>query len=467
MVAPGPSARDELLAAVPGGGVVFEPDVLERYRRDQATWSPAGRPMALARPACTAEVQALARWATRHRIPLVPRGAGTGLSGGANACDGCVVVSFERMARILEVDAAAMIAVVQPGVLNVAVKEAARAAGLWYPPDPTSFEISSIGGNVATNAGGLCCVRYGVTGNYVLGLEVVLADGTVVRAGGRARKDVAGYQLVQLRVGSEGTLGLITEITLRLRRAPPPVATVVAMFPSLETAGHASAAIMRAAEPSLLELMDRTALRAVEAYRPQGLDTDTAAMLIAQTDAAGGAEAARVQAACEVAGATLVAVSTDEAEARSLMAARRLALPAVERLGAVLVDDVAVPLPLLPEMLRRIEGIAAAHGTVIATVAHAGDGNPHPAVVFDPTDRGAEARAQAAFAAVMEGAIALGGTITGEHGIGVLKRAFLSRQLGPAVLALQARIQQVFDPDGILNPGKVFPDRAPPGRDPA
>jgi glycolate oxidase len=449
------SARDELLDAVPGA-VTFDRDVLEGFRRDQAPWSEVGWPMALARPACTAEVQALARWASRHRIALVPRGAGTGLSGGASASDGCVMVSFDRMARILEVDVAAMIAVVQPGVLNVAVKDAARDVGLWYPPDPSSFEISSIGGNVATNAGGLCCVRYGVTGTYVLGLEVVLADGTVVRVGGRSRKDVAGYQLTQLLVGSEGTLGLITEITLRLRRPPPPAATVVATFPSLETAGHASAAIIRVADPAMLELMDRTTLRAVEAYRPQGLDTNTAAMLIARTDAAG-VDAARVSAACEEAGATLVVVSDDEAEGQLLMAARRLAYPALLRMGSVLVDDVAVPLPRLPEMLHRIERIAAAHATVIATVAHAGDGNLHPLVVFDPAEPDAEVRAQAAFVAVMEDAIALGGTITGEHGVGLLKRSFLPRQLGPASLALHARIKQAFDPDRILNPGKLLP----------
>src|SRR4051812_41825167 len=206
---------DEELRSILSDSITFDRDIIEGFRRDRATWAPAGTPRAVARPASTAEVQELARWATRHRIALVPRGAGTGIVGAANAVDGCVMVSFERMARIVEVDAAAMTAAVQPGVLNVAVKEAAHAVGLWYPPDPSSFEICSIGGNVATNAGGLCCVRYGVTGQYVLGLELVLADGTVVRTGGRTRKNAAGYQITQLLVGSEGTLGLITEITLR------------------------------------------------------------------------------------------------------------------------------------------------------------------------------------------------------------------------------------------------------------
>jgi glycolate oxidase len=445
---------EELILLLPGR-VATDPDVIERYRRDQAAWGAAGVPMAVLRAESTADVQVLARWATRHRIALVPRGAGTGMAGGANASDGCVTVSFERMAHVA-VDAPAMLAVVQPGALNVAVKDAAREVGLWYPPDPASFEISTIGGNVATNAGGLCCVKYGVTGDYVLGLEVVLADGTVARTGGRTRKDVAGYDLTSLLVGSEGTLALITEITLRLRRPPPPATTLVATFASLEASGHATAAIVRAADPSMLELMDRATLRAVEAFRPQGLDTDAAAMLIAQTDGAAGADVARIQEACEAAGATLVVVSDDEAEGRLLMAARRLAFPAVERLGTVLLDDVAVPLPVLPEMLRRIEAIAAARGTMVATVAHAGDGNLHPMVVFDARDRDAEARAAATFEELMAEALALGGTITGEHGVGILKRGFLPRQLGAASLALHASIKRAFDPHEILNPGKML-----------
>jgi glycolate oxidase len=448
--------HQELLGALPNA-VTIDPDIIEGFRRDRAAWAAAGTPLALVRPSSTSEVQVLARWANRHRIALVPRGAGTGVAGAANASDGCVMVSFERMNRILEVDSGAMLAVVQPGVLTGAAKKAAREVGLWYPPDPSSFEISTIGGNVATNAGGLCCARYGVTGNYVLGLEMVLADGTVVRVGGRTRKDVAGYGLTQLIVGSEGTLGLITEITLRLRRLPPPTTTVVATFASLEAAGMASAAIVRATDPQLLELMDGTALRAVEAYRSQGLDSEAAAMLIAQTDARATEEGILVQEACHTAGAILVAASDDEAEGRAMMTARRLAYDAVEQMGQVLVDDLSVPLSLLPRMLRRVQDIAAAHSTLVATVAHAGDGNLHPMVVFDPAEPGAEERATATFEALMMEAIAMGGTISGEHGIGLLKRPFLSRQLGPASMALHARIKRAFDPDGILNPGKLLP----------
>jgi glycolate oxidase len=431
-------------------------DVLERYRFDQALWGRPGVPLAVVRPTSTEEVVVLARWSARRGIPLVPRGAGTGLSGGAAAIDGAVVVSFERMTKIVEIDAAAQLAVVQPGVLNGVLKDAAREIGLWYPPDPSSYDISTIGGNVATNAGGLCCLKYGVTGDYVLGLELVLADGTVVRAGGRTRKDVAGLDLARLVVGSEGTLAMVTEITLRLRRRPPPVTTMVATFDSLVATGVAVDAIMRVADPSLLELMDRTTLRAVEAYRRIGLDTAAAAMLLVQHDTRGTSELAAIELACTAAGATLVVTTEDEAEGLQLLAARRLALTAVERLGAVLVDDVAVPVPRLPEMMQRIERVAEGTTSTIATIAHAGDGNLHPLVIYDPKAPGAEETAVAAFETIMVHALELGGTITGEHGIGTLKRSALSRQLSPASLALQRRIKAAFDPRGLLNPGKVF-----------
>ncbi|MDC0680845.1 FAD-binding oxidoreductase [Sorangium atrum] len=444
------------LALILGDGLVTDRDIMEGYRRDQALWAPGGWPIAVARPASTAQVQALAQWATRHRTALVPRGAGTGVAGGATATDGCVVVSFERMNRILAIDEAAMLAVVQPGVLNGELKAAAHERGLWYPPDPSSYAVSTLGGNVATNAGGLCCVKYGVTSDYVLGLEAVLADGTVLRTGGRSRKDVAGYDLTRLLVGSEGTLALITEITLRLRRRPPRATTLVATFTSLEASGRAVAAIVRSVDASMLEIMDRTAIRAVERFRPLGLDTEAAAMLIAQSDAPGSAELSCMQAACEAAGGTVIATTEDESEGQMMLTARRLALTAVEQLGTVLVDDVAVPLPQLPEMLRRVDAIAAATQTTIATVAHAGDGNLHPLVVFDGKDAAAEARAVAAFNEVMAQALGLGGTITGEHGVGTLKRGLLTRQLGAASLALHRRIKHAFDPGGILNPGKVI-----------
>lgn len=439
---------DELPADV----VVTDPDVVEPYRHDRAMTVVPGRSLALVRAAETAHVRATLRVASEHRVPVVPRGAGTGLSGGSAAIDGCVVLSTERMRR-LDVDPTTMVAVVGPGPLNVEVKEAARDHGLWYPPDPSSFEICSIGGNLATNAGGLCCVKYGVTTDYVLGLEVVLADGSAVRLGGRTIKDVAGYDLKRLFVGSEGTLGVITEATLRLRPLPPPASTVVATFDDVVAAGRAVARIVAGVRPAALELMDRAALDAVERIKPIGLDPGVDTVLLAQTDT-GGEEAARIGSACEAVGATYVAVTGDPDEGELLMGARRMAIPCVEQLGSVLIEDVGVPVPRVPDLLRAVRDIAARRDTLIPVIGHAGDGNFHPLVTFDPSDADAARRAEVAFDEIMEAALALGGTVTGEHGIGTLKAHLLGEQLGGDVLALTRRVKQALDPLGILNPGK-------------
>jgi glycolate oxidase len=448
----------ELAAALPADALVTDPDIIEPYRYDRAETVVPGRPLAVVRARGTADVQAVLRIASTHRVPVVPRGAGTGLSGGSAAVDGCITLSTERM-RDITVDPAAMVAVVGPGLLNAEVKAAAREHGLWYPPDPSSFEICSIGGNMATNAGGLCCVKYGVTTDYVLGLEVVLADGSVVRLGGRTIKDVAGYDLKRLFIGSEGTLGVITSATLRLRPLPPPAATVVATFSDVVDAGRAVAAIMAEMRPAALELMDRTSVRAVEAQLRMGLDDTCGALLLGRSDAGGAqsaAEAARIEAACTTAGATYFAATDDEDEGEQLMTARRMAIPCVERLGTVLIDDVGVPIPRIPDLIAGVEKVAARTDTLIAVIGHAGDGNFHPLVVFDRADPAAVARAEEAFGAVMDVALALGGTITGEHGVGTLKRPWLRPQLGDEVSALAARIKAALDPDGILNPGKAL-----------
>ncbi|MEZ5136653.1 MAG: FAD-linked oxidase C-terminal domain-containing protein [Acidimicrobiales bacterium] len=441
-----------LLAELGEGPVVVDADVVDAYRADRATPVVPGTPAALVRARSTADVQATLRVASRLRVPVVPRGLGTGLSGGSSAIDGCIVLSTEHL-RAIEIDPAAMVAVVGPGLRNVEVKEAAAARGLWYPPDPSSFEICSIGGNLATNAGGLCCVKYGVTTDYVLGLEVVLADGSAVRLGGRTIKDVAGYDLKRLFVGSEGTLGIITEGTLRLRPAPPPASTVVATFGDVVAAGRAVTRIVAAMRPAALELMDRAALAAVERLRPMGLDTDTASLLLARTDGAAD-EADAVVAACEAEGADYVACTDDVDEGELLMGARRMAIPAVERLGTVLIEDVGVPVPRIPDLLAAVERIAAAHDTAIPVIGHAGDGNFHPLVTYDAADPDATARAATAFDEVMAAALALGGTVTGEHGIGVLKARHLRAQLGDDVLELTRRIKDALDPEHILNPGK-------------
>jgi glycolate oxidase len=442
---------------VPAHLVVTDPDVLEGYRTDRALGA-GGMPVAVVRAETTAHVQAVLRAAGRHGLPVVTRGAGTGLSGGSSAVDGCVVLTTERM-KDVRIDVGARLAVAQPGALNAAVKQAAAAEGLWYPPDPSSYEISSIGGNVATNAGGLCCVKYGVTADYVRGLEVVLADGTAVRVGGRTVKDVAGLSLTQLFVGSEGVLGVITEVTLRLIAPPAPAHTVVAVFPTVAAAVDAVLGITRTLRPSLLELMDRASIRAVDDMTAMGLDRDAGAMLLAQSDqpgAGGELEAGVITAACEAAGATEVFGTSDAEEGALFLAARRAALPAVERLGAVLLEDVGVPLPHLPALFAGIEQIAEHTGCLIPVVAHAGDGNVHPFFVHDAADPASVAAAETAFGQVIELALGLGGTLTGEHGIGRIKAPWLAAQLGPDVMALSRRIKHALDPEGILNPGAVL-----------
>ncbi len=403
-------------------------------------------------------MQTAVRWAASHRVPVVPRGAGSGLSGGSSAVDGGLVVSLERM-RAIEIDVDCRVAVVEPGAFNAEVKQAAAGHGLWYPPDPSSYEICSIGGNVATNAGGLCCVKYGVTTDYVLGLDVVLADGTLVTLGGKRIKDVAGLSLLKLFVGSEGTLGIVTRAILRLVPAQPPRSTLVASFPDVDSAARAVVSVGRTLRPSMMELMDRASINAVEDFKPMGLDRTAGALLVAQSDAPAAARAAEVEVmrgACTDAGASEVFVTDDPDEGELFVEARRAAFPAIEARGALLLEDVGAPVPKLPELLAAIAAIAAEHEVEIPVVAHAGDGNTHPIIVFDPTDPAAEKRARAAFEDVMQAAIALGGTITGEHGVGRAKKGALPDQLGPDVMALTRRVKDALDPDGILNPGAIL-----------
>ena len=458
----GRSEADTLAAlrrSLPSATLLTDRDVVESYRRDQAALVDAGMPLAVVRPRSTAEVQTALRIASEHGVPVVPRGAGSGLSGGANAVDGCLIMSLTAMDRIIEIDAANMLAVVEPGVVNADLSTAVAERGLWYPPDPASSGFSSIGGNIATNAGGLCCVKYGVTRDFVLGLEVVLADGSIVRTGRRTVKGVAGYDLTGLFVGSEGTLGIITQATLRLRPTPPAPATLVAFFADLKSAGAAIAEIVSAVVPSLLELMDRTTVRAVDEWKHLDLDLEAAALLMGRSDAGGeqGAnEIDRMATACTSAGATYVARSSDPMEADLLMTARRLALPALERRGTILLDDVAVPVGRIPDLFAAIERIATDHAVLIGTFGHAGDGNMHPTIVYDHEDPDAVGRALAAFQDILRTTLELGGTVTGEHGVGLLKRPSLAAEIGQKGLRVHSMVKQAFDPRGILNPGKVL-----------
>ena len=447
----------ELDAALPDGAVVTDPDRLASYRHDAAGGLSAGEPLVLVLARTTADVSAVLTVAHRERVPVVARGAGSGLSGGADAVDGCIVLSLERMTTVKQISVEDGLAVVEPGVLNQQLRDDAARVGLTYAPDPASKTWCTLGGNIATNAGGLCCVKYGVTRDAVLALEVVLADGRITRLGRRSVKGVAGYDLVSLLVGSEGTLGIVTEATLRLRPALPPATTVVAVFPDLASAGRAVQTVMASLTPSLLELMDRTTVRAVEAMRPMGMDVDAAALLIAQTDSPGGAEADALVALCETAGATEVFRSEDPGEADLLLEARRLAYPALERMGASLLDDIAVPRSRLVEAIARIEQVAAERDVVIGTFGHAGDGNLHPTLVHPHGDADAAARVALAFADIARVALELGGTVTGEHGVGTLKVGLLGEELDPVARDLHAAVKAALDPRGILNPGKAVP----------
>lgn len=451
-----------LTAAVGGdtaGRVVTDPDQVGAYCTDEHSYVTPGRPVGVVVARTREDVVATMRWATANRMPVIPRGAGTGIVGGTAATDGCVVLSLAKMTAIRELSAEDEIAVVEPGVINADLDNAARAHGLMYAPDPSSYETCTIGGNIATNAGGLRCVKYGVTRESVLGLEAVLADGSVLRTGRRTVKGVVGYDLTSLLVGSEGTLAVVTEAVLRLRPAPrqPPV-TVAAEFPTVRRAAEAVWAIVRSGVgPSLLELMDRSTLEALDSWRGIGLAAQTGAMLLCQADGPDAQAAGELMArCCQEAGAALVAVSEDEAEAAQLLAVRRAAFTAIERLGSVLIEDVCVPRSKLPEMFDAVARIAAAHGVTVPTLAHAGDGNLHPVFVFDRALPQIPQVIWTAAEEVFRAALELGGTLTGEHGVGTLKRHWLEAELGAESMAVHAAIKNALDPLGILNPGKAI-----------
>ncbi|TXG92424.1 FAD-binding protein [Rhodococcus rhodnii] len=425
------------------------------YRHDQSMLTAAGTPAAVVRASSVDDVVATLEFAYEHAIPVVPRGAGTGLAGGANALDGAIVLSLERMNRIVSIDVAARTATVEPGVINADLAAAAAEHGLWYVPDPGSRAISTIGGNLATNAGGMCCAKYGVTLDHVATIDAVLADGRRIHVGSETRKNVAGLNLAQLLVGSEGTLAVVVGATMRLRSAPGTASTVVAAFGTTAEAIDAVGTIVARTTPRAVEFLDRTTVRAVEEMTRMGLDTEAAGLLLVQCDGRDASgEAADVVAAC--ASAREVYATDDPEEGEQFMAARYAALPALERLGSTLLDDLAVPVPALPAMLREIEAIALRTGVTIGCFGHAADGNLHPTVVFDAADDEQTARARAAFDAMVDACLALGGTITGEHGVGVLKRPYLCRQVGETERELMAGIKRVFDPRGILNPGRGF-----------
>ncbi len=458
------SPEDAVLAAcavaLADGDVVTDPDRLPTYQRDRSTGTPAGEPIAVVFPRTTEQVSAVMKAAYEHRVPVVPRGAGSGLTGGSNALDGSLILCVEKMRDVLLVDQINGYVETQPGIFNTELRDHVAKHGMWYAPDPASKDYCSIGGNVNTNAGGLCCVKYGVTRDAVLGLEVVLADGRITQLGRRTVKGVAGYDLTGMMVGSEGTFGIVTMARLRLRPIPSPAITVVAVFADISHAGQAAADIMLATTPSMLEVMDRASITAVENWRPMGLDTSAEALLLIQIDTpgdAGNADAKLVQEMCSRAGAAEVYQSEDPAEAEMLLGARRMIIPALEAQGDWLLDDVAVPRSELARCMREFQEIAERNDVLIATFGHAGDGNLHPTIVTPRGDSAAAERAMKAFGEILDVGLACGGSITGEHGVGSLKQHALFQELDEPSRDLHVRIKDAWDPRGILNPGKSLP----------
>lgn len=453
------TAIEELRVVLPDDAVLTGAAALRDRSQDGSATPPTGAACALVLPRTTAEVSAAVRVAYRHGLPIVPQGALSGLAGGANAVPGAVLISFERMAAILRIDAVDQVAVVQPGVVTKTLVDAVSERGLFYPPDPASYATSTIGGNIATNAGGMRCVKYGVTRDFVRSLEVVLADGTVVRTSAPTIKDVAGLDLTALVVGSEGTLAIVTEATLGLLPAPGPDRGIAATFPTVADALDAANAIVASQHrPSTLEFVDQIVLDALAAHDPEAdLPTGARAWLLAITDDAQGGEAdiAEYERLARAHGALRVDVAHEPERLTALLRARRALNPAMRALrGGSINEDVAVPRTTLPVLLERLAAISAETGLPIGTGGHVGDGNLHPVIAFDPADPLQVAEAERAHQRILELAIELGGTVTGEHGIGTEKRGALGAELGPVILGLQRGIKHVFDPTGILNPGK-------------
>ncbi|GAA1955397.1 FAD-binding oxidoreductase [Microbacterium aquimaris] len=451
------------LAEVLGDRVDVSFDARRAARADKSGHAAAGLPIAVVHAESVEDVQATLRVATATRTPVVTRGAGTGLAGAANAGDGEIALSLRGMDRVLEVRPDDLLAVVEPGILNAVLNERLAEHGLWWAPDPASRAISTVGGNIATGAGGLLCAKYGAVRDAVLALDVVLADGRLLRVGHRTVKGVTGLDLTSLLIGSEGTLGVIVGATLKLRRIiPGETCTIAATFTGVRDAAAAAAAVTATgAQPAIMELLDAASLAAIHAHLGLDAPPPGTAQVTVQTDGATAADDAAVIARVLTGSGGRVAITRDPTEGERLLAVRRAFHGAMERLGTTLIEDVSVPRSALPAMFDEISRIEREYGLVIPTVAHAGDGNLHPNFVFEaePDSAGVvevPPRVWEAADALFRAALALGGTLTGEHGVGTLKSRWLADELGDDQWEIQRRITGVFDPDGILNPGKVF-----------
>ncbi len=460
---PDPSVVDRLRAVL-GERADTAPAALEAARADRSGHASAGVPLVVVHAESTDDVQATLRIAHATGTPVVVRGAGTGLAGAANAGPGEIVLSTLRMRRVLEIRPDDLLAVVEPGILNGELDALLAEHGLWWPPDPASKDISTVGGNIATGAGGLLCAKYGVVRDAVLGVDLVLADGRLLHLGHRTVKGVTGLDLTALVIGSEGRLGVVVGATLKLRRIVPGApCTIVATFPDVHAAARGSAAVTASgAQPSIMELMDARSLAAVHALLELDPPPAGLAQLTIQTDGPlAAAEAGQIAEVLRAAGGT-VTVTDDAEEGEHLLRIRRRMHAAMASLGTTLIEDVSVPRSALPAMFDEIARIERTYGLSIPTVAHAGDGNLHPNFITDgPEIPDAIWRAADE---LFRAAIRLGGTLTGEHGIGVLKSRWLADELGEDQWELQRQIVRVFDPAGILNPGKVFAPR-PEGSD--
>jgi glycolate oxidase len=455
----------ELRSALGDERVSTDPAELIAYSYD-GTWAQA-RPAVVLHPVTAQHVSDILRLADRERVPVVPRGAATGLAGGSVPIEGGWCVNLARMNRILDISAADSVAVVQPGVVTATLQKAVEQHGLFYPPDPASLHVCTLGGNVSTNAGGPRCLKYGVTADYVLGLEVVLPGGRVMRTGRRTIKDVAGYNLSQLFVGSEGTLGVVTEITLRLIPKPAAQTTALAAFPRLADACEAVGRILASGiTPLVTELMDRIVIRAVDAFQSSRapdtrLPLDAEALLLVAVDGERDQVERDIDAIAGVlkaTGASDVRRARDALEAETLWGARRSVSPALIRLAHDrLGEDIVVPRSRIPRMVERIRQIAADHELTIAVYGHIGDGNLHPTILCDRRDAALMKRVESAAGAIFDAAIELGGSITGEHGVGLIKIGHVRRSVDPAALEAMRAIKRIFDPNGIMNPGKKLP----------
>ena len=449
------SLVDELRSSLgPDASILHDPAVTLSYSRDQSQLAPNGIPLCVLLAKSEDEISRTLAFANQRKIPVVARGAGSGLSGGANALSNSIVISLEKMNRIIEIDTVNQIARVDPGVINLDLDKAVSKFGLAYLPDPASREWSTIGGNVATNAGGMCCIKYGVTSNHIRALSLVLPDGEILSLGNRLKKSVANLDLLHLIIGSEGTLGIISEVTVSLSPRPKPATTMIATFSSIDTAMLAVPELVGLG-PSMLEVVDETTLRAVQEWKPLGLD-DVGAVLLLQSDET----PEKCEAGVEISlkhGAIEGTFSDDPRDSADLLLIRKLAYPALERKGAALLDDVCVPISEISNLVREINKIAQESELLIGIFGHAGDGNMHPTIVYDHNDENASQRALSAFKKIVESAQNLGGTASGEHGIGSIKTDFVQNESGNRIVNLQREIKNIFDPLGILNPGKKIP----------